>query len=544
MPNPDPPDGPVRTRSSLGAGLRLLALCVVVAAAAIIQGCASLAPVDKVPSKAIAARPDSTLGAIAARSVPTADETGFRALPVSSFSMDARLALAHAAQSSLDLQYYLLQDDATGRTLMRAVRDAALRGVRVRILVDDLYTADSAHVLRDLAAYDNVEVRLFNPFPAGRALMLTRWAFSLFDFARVNHRMHNKMLLADGAFAVAGGRNIANEYFFRSDQGNFIDFDLLLTGKAVVDLGAIFDAYWNSPRVYPIDAVEAMSPDRSALRADFEQRSRIDDAPFVLPAPEARDVLGYGPLSRDLEHPPLRLLHGTVHVFADDPEKVSGRSESGHDSTTVTAQAMATFAGATSQLTLASPYFVPGQLGMDMLRVARSRGVATTIITNSLAANDEPFASAAYARYRKPMLKMGVDIYEISSRPPELAKHYGAKIGSIGRSHAKIAVVDRRITFLGSMNMDFRSSRTNTELGMLIESTELAGQVCGLLNELSASDAFRLSLEQPGDRLTWTITNDGTEDGATTVYHDEPDASLATRLKIFLFSPLVPDGLL
>jgi putative cardiolipin synthase len=352
--------------------------------------------------------------------------------------------------------------------------------------------------------------------------------------------MHNKMLLADGAFAVAGGRNIANEYFFRSDQGNFIDFDLLMVGKAVADLGAIFDAYWNSPRVYPIDALEAMSPDRSALRADFEQRSRIDDGTFMPPAPEARDVLGYAPLSRDLEHPPLRLLHGTVHVFADDPEKVSGRSESGRDSTTVTAQAMAAFAGATSQLTLASPYFVPGQLGMETLRAARSRDVATTVITNSLAANDEPFASAAYARYRKSMLKMGVDIYEISSRPPELAKHYGAKIGSIGRSHAKIAVVDRRITLLGSMNMDFRSSRTNTELGMLIDSTELAGQVCGLLEELSATDAFRLSLEQPGDRLMWTII----EDGAMTVYHDEPDAGLATRLKIFLFSPLVPDGLL
>src|ERR1700754_3348145 len=232
MPNRDPPDAPAPWRSSLGAGLRLLALCVGFAAAAIIQGCASLAPVDKPASQAIAARANTALGAIAARSVASADETAFPALPLSAFSMDARLALVNAAQSSLDLQYYLLQDDATGRTLMRAVRDAALRGVRVRILVDDLYTADSARVLRDLAAYDNIEIRLFNPFPAGRALMLTRWAFSLFDFARVNHRMHNKMLLADGAFAVAGGRNIADEYFFRSDEGNFIDFDLLLAGKA------------------------------------------------------------------------------------------------------------------------------------------------------------------------------------------------------------------------------------------------------------------------------------------------------------------------
>lgn len=540
MPNSDPHHDPARSYGRAGAGLRLLALCAVVAAAAVIQGCASLAPIDKVASQAIAARPDTTLGAIAARSVPAADATGFRALPVSAFSMDARLALVHAAQSSLDLQYYLLQDDATGRTLMRAVRDAALRGVRVRILVDDLYTADSARVLRDLAAYDNIEVRLFNPFPAGRALMLTRWAFSLLDFARVNHRMHNKMLLADGAFAVAGGRNIADEYFFHSDEGNFIDFDLLLAGKAVADLEAIFDTYWNSPRVYPIDALEARSHDPSALRADFEQRLRIDDTPFAPPAPEARDVLGYAALSRDLEHPPLRLLYGAVHVFADDPEKVSGRSASGHDPTTVTAQAMAAFAGASSQLTLASPYFVPGQLGMDALRATRSRDVATTVITNSLAANDEPFASAAYARYRKPMLKIGVDIYEINSKPQALAKRYGARIGSIGRSHAKIAVIDRRITFLGSMNMDFRSSRTNTELGMLIESTELAEQVCGLLEELSAADAFRLSLEQPGDHLLWTIT----EDGATTVYHDEPDASLGTRLKIFLLAPLVPEGLL
>lgn len=540
MPDPVPNDDPARRCGPLGAVFRQLAVCVVVATAAVLQGCASLAPVDKVPSQVIAARPDTTLGAIAARSVPAADATGFRALPVSAYSLDARLALVHAAQSSLDLQYYLLQDDSTGRTLMRAVRDAALRGVRVRILVDDLYTADSARVLRDLAAYDNIEVRLFNPFPAGRALMLTRWAFSLFDFARVNHRMHNKMLLADGAFAVAGGRNIADEYFFRSDEGNFIDFDLLLAGKAVAELGAIFDAYWNSPRVYPIDALEPMSKDPSALRAEFEQHLRIDDAPFVPPPPEARDVLGYAALSRDLEHPPLRLLHGTVQVFADDPEKVSGRSESGRDPTTVTARAKAAFDGATSQLTLASPYFVPGQLGMDALRESRRRDVATTVITNSLAANDEPFASAAYARYRKPMLKMGVDIYEINSKPQALAKRFGARIGTIGRSHAKIAVMDRRITFLGSMNMDFRSSRTNTELGMLIESSELAEQVCGLLEELSAADAFRLSLEQPGDHLLWTIT----EDGATTVYHDEPGASLATRLKIFLLAPLVPEGLL
>jgi putative cardiolipin synthase len=540
MPNPTSPPDRVFSCSSVRAALRLLAMCVALLAAVTTQGCASLAPMVKVASKAIAARQNTALGAIAVQSASVADGTGFRALPISSFSMDARIALVNAAQSSIDLQYYLLQNDATGSTLMRAVRDAALRGVRVRILVDDLYTVDSARMLRDLAAYENVEVRLFNPFPAGRSLFLTRWAFSLFDLARVNHRMHNKMLVADGAFAVAGGRNIANEYFFQSDKGNFIDFDLLLCGRAVVDLESIFDLYWNSPRVYPITALETASSDSSALRAEFEQRSIVQGTPFEAPAADARDMLGYAPLSHDLQYPPLNLLHGAVRVFADDPEKVSGRSNDGHDSTTVTTQALAAFDGATSELTLASPYFVPGELGIEVLREARSRNVTTTVITNSLAASDVPFASAAYARYRKSMLKMGVEVYEISSKPPELAQHYGAKIGSIGRSHAKIAVMDRRVTFLGSMNMDFRSSRTNTELGMLIESTELAKQICDLLDVLSATDAFRLSMEQPGDRLAWTIT----KDGATIVYHDEPDADVGTRLKIFLFSPLVPDTLL
>jgi cardiolipin synthase C len=540
MPHPNPPCERAPGHDSGPVGRLLLLTCASVAMIAIIPGCASLAPVDKVASKAITSQPDTALATVAAASALPVGTTGLRALPISSFSMDARLALVRAARNSLDLQYYLLQDDATGETLMRAVRDAAVRGVRVRVLVDDLYTTGSARILRDLAAYDNVEVRLFNPFPAGRATMLTRWAFSLFDFTRVNHRMHNKMLLADGAFAVAGGRNIADEYFFRSDKGNFIDFDLLLVGKAVADLAEIFDVYWNSPHAYPIQAIEATSLDQSALRTDFEQRARVDNATFERPAPELRDIFGYGALSRDLEHPPLDLLQGIVHVFADDPEKVAGHNETGDDPTTVTARAMAAFAGATSELKLASPYFVPGERGMQALRTARSRNVATTVVTNSLAANDEPFASAAYSRYRKPMLKMGVDIYEVSSRPPELAKHFGASIASIGRSHAKIAVVDRRVTFVGSMNMDFRSSRTNTELGMLVESTELSEQVCSLLEALSSTDAFHVTLEQPGERLKWSIT----ENGATTVYSDEPDAKFATRLKIFLFSPLVPDSLL
>jgi putative cardiolipin synthase len=162
------------------------------------------------------------------------------------------------------------------------------------------------------------------------------------------------------------------------------------------------------------------------------------------------------------------------------------------------------------------------------------------VVTNSLAANDEPFASAAYARYRKTILKMGVELYEISARPLELAGRYGGEIASIGRSHAKIAVIDRRTTFIGSMNMDFRSSRTNTEVGLFVDSDELSRQVCSLTQSLIASDAYHVNLDASQRKLIWTFT----ENGSTSVLDEEPEVGVGTRLKLFLFSPLVPESLL
>jgi putative cardiolipin synthase len=497
-------------------------------------GCASLAPADKQESRAIVA--ETPLGRISAQSV-AAGETGFRALPASAFSMDARLALARRAASSIDLQYYLLQNDASGRALAVALRDAALRGVRIRLLVDDLYTSGSAELLHGLSAYPNVEVRLFNPFPAGRALMATRWAFSLLDFARVNRRMHNKLFIVDGAFAIAGGRNIADEYFFHSSEANFVDFDLLIAGAAVGRLAATFDDYWNSRRVYTLQSMETAAADLAALRGGFERLTVGVEADFPDLPLELRDPLGYAPLAADLECPPLALLHGAVEVVADDPEKVSGRSESGHDPTTVTARVMTALEGARQTLTLASPYFIPGRIGIDTLRAARRRGVDIGLLTNSLAANDEPFASAAYAGYRKTLLKMGVEVYEIGPQLSVVSRRYGSRVAAVGRSHAKIVVIDHRTTFVGSMNMDFRSSRENTELGLLVDSPALAAQVEQLLADLQASDAYRLSLDKSGERIVWTLTRDGS------VFDNDPGVGFATRL-LLLLAPLVPQELL
>ena len=210
-------------------------------------GCAGLPrDVQRPPSQAIAASADTDLGRIALASAPDRTRSGFRLLSWSAQSLAARIELIRRAQVSLDVQYYVIHDDETGRHLLRALRDAAERGVRVRLLVDDLYTAGTDPLLLGLAAYPNVEVRLFNPFPMGRDSLSARLTLSLFDLGRVNHRMHNKLLVADGAMAVAGGRNIGNEYFMVSGLANYIDLDAFAVGPIVAKLAALFDQYWNS----------------------------------------------------------------------------------------------------------------------------------------------------------------------------------------------------------------------------------------------------------------------------------------------------------
>lgn len=524
---------------------------LLIATLLILSGCAALPPpVPREPTQALPASQNELLGRIAAQSLAVqsmaadsaaAGSSGFRPLPVSSFAMDARLTLARNAQKSLDLQYYLLQNDTTGHALVRAVRDAAQRGVRVRLLVDDLYTADNDKMLQALAAFPNIEIRLFNPFPAGRAYAFTRWLFALGDFARINHRMHNKLFIADGAFAIAGGRNIADEYFFTSKDGNFVDFDLLLAGDAVPRLAATFDSYWNSPRIFPLHTIAPPKESPQALRDEFERLTADALNSYPPPPPTTPDLLGYTPLSADLQHPPLRLLYGSIDVFADDPEKVSGRSESGTDTTTVTARAGMAMAEAQHEVVVGSPYFIPGQPGMAGLRRARENGVRVVVITNSLASNDEPFASAAYGRYRVAMLKLGAELYETDSSQLKHDVDFSAALrSSVGRSHSKLIVIDRRTTFVGSMNMDFRSSRVNTELGMLVHSPELAKIVLALGERVNSVGSYKLRLDPSGEHVQWISINKGVE----TVYDSEPGVDFGTRLKLLLLFPFIAESLL
>lgn len=260
--------------ASLFPALRGLALWLVAAGiAGVLAGCAGLPPrTPEPPTLSIAASPSTALGRAAA-SLDTAAHDGLssiRPLVEASFALDARFELMRRAQASLDVQTYQLGNDKTGRLLLRELRNAARRGVRVRLLLDDFYTTGMDRLLLGLAAEPNAEVRLFNPFVNARDHSATRWLEFFGDFRRLNHRMHNKLFVADGAMAIAGGRNLADEYFLRSEDANFIDFELLMAGPVVPEAARIFDTYWNSEVVYPLQRVAGASGTPEALKSEFE----------------------------------------------------------------------------------------------------------------------------------------------------------------------------------------------------------------------------------------------------------------------------------
>jgi putative cardiolipin synthase len=520
-------------------------LLLVLLLAVFAGGCATRLPTierDKIASEAIPASADTALSKIVANSTPdTSHHSGFRLMPLGSFSFDTRIQLARRAQVSLDVQYYHFEPDDTGRWLLRALRDAAERGVRVRLLIDDFYTGGHDELFLAFAAHKNVQVRLFNPFCCARGSgQATRFLASLGDWGRVNHRMHNKLFIADGIAAVIGGRNIANEYFLRSETNNFIDLDAFVVGRMIEPMAALFDRYWNSDAVWPYETIATSPLDAAARRAYFEDATGPARTP---PPPELppNDILGYGPLRDDLEDGRLGLTWGEGYVFADHPDKPFEGSVGGELlETSVTYNVLEALKQAKSELVISSPYFIPGPRGMEFLRELRSRGVRTSVMTNSLGATDEPLVHLGYSRYRPDMLNMGIELYELSNQRVKRNKrlfHFGE---SLGRLHAKLAVIDRRVSFIGSMNFDPRSATINTELGAVIDSPQIARELQRVIDLDRLQSAYRVRFNPRGTGLEWL----GTDEEGDVVLTQEPDSSLWLRLRLWLLSPLVPEELL
>ncbi len=520
----------------------------------VLAGCAGLPQgVQREHSRALGEVAETRLAAVAEASLGKDEEgaearSGLRLLPAGDQALEARIALVRMAQKSVDAQYYQIADDASGRQFLRELREAGARGVRVRLLVDDLYAGGEDALLAGLAAQPGVQVRLFNPLPSRGGSAAGRTLLSLHHFDRVNRRMHNKLLLADNSFAISGGRNIADAYFERGSQpANFIDMDLLTAGPVVAQMSAVFDDYWNSEQAYPVQSLAAHDAQGEPARLAFDARVREQGAASELPADDL-DELGQVPVGAQLTRGRVELAMAAVHVLADPPHKVAPAAADGREDGPVMRANLALLQHARSEVFVASPYFVPGERGLQALRQATAAQVRVSLMTNSLATTDEPLVHFGYARYRQALLDMGVALYELmpqqALREPQEREAAGGSIGSasLGRLHAKLAVVDGRWLSVGSMNMDRRSAHSNTEMALIIDSPALAGQVLALLQaeRLPFSYQVRNGGGEGARALQW-VSQAGDRE---TVLAREPALNWGRRLRLSMLSMVVDEELL
>jgi len=444
-------------------------------------------------------------------------QSGFHLLVDGIDALAARLVMAERAERSIDTQYYLITNDLIGGLYIRSLLRAADRGVRVRLLLDDILTKGYDVGMAALDSHPNFEVRIFNPF-AGRSNRIA----DAFSVSRINRRMHNKSFTADNQITLIGGRNIAAEYFAARKDVNFADADVLAVGPVVADVSQMFDLYWNSYSALPVPAFADMPDDPAAelvkLRARLEANFEA-----VLTTPYAEAV------KADIERytgKGDREIYWAPHVLAyDSPDKAI--KEKAEQSASILTPLRESVRGAERELIIISPYFVPRKSGIKLLSELRQRGVEVTVITNSLAANNHAIVHAGYAPSRKPLLEQGVKIYEYKALAPPPGVDRGGAGASLATLHTKAFVVDREEFFLGSFNWDPRSAYINTELGVIIRSPPLASAVAERIDMKLDAVTYEVVLNENGG-LTW-IDRSGDE---PVMFYTEPDTGFWRRFGV------------
>jgi cardiolipin synthase C len=502
------------------------------------SGCASL-PKDypREPSRAWERPQETKLGrALAPAAAQHPGMSGFHVLGNGMDAFVARMALAEAAERTLDLQYYIFHSDLTGKLILDSLVRVADRGVRVRLLIDDTAAKGKDAALATIASHPQIEVRVFNPSP-GRSG--AAWLFgAAADFDRINHRMHNKMFVADNQAGVVGGRNIGDEYFGAREGVNFADMDLLAMGPVVQDLSRSFDDFWNSEWAYPIEALHTAKPAPDALEKGREMlaahRLAAQDSDY---AKRLRD----SDLLKRLEGRDLPLVWAPARVVYDRPEKAGSEGRPADD-LKLQSQIKSDVSEARSEILISSPYFIPGERGVASFRHLREKGVRIRIVTNSFAGNDVALVHSGYAKYRKDLLKLGVELYELKPSLAESPEKDQQRFGSSGASlHAKAFIIDRERVFVGSLNLDPRSVDLNTELGFIVESRELAEMLARQFDELiRPAYTYRLELGPQDGDLVW-ITE---ENGREVRFTRDPDVGFWRRFSTWFLSIFAPESLL
>jgi len=449
----------------------------------------------------------------------------------------ARIALAKEADRTIDAQYYMIHGDLTGALFGKQLIAAADRGVKVRLLIDDMDLEDRDEALSALGHHPNIELRIFNPFSRKTLRM---WQY-LSRLGSVTRRMHNKSFTVDNQVTVVGGRNIGNEYFDADPELAFGDLDMLAVGPVVRDVSKSFDEYWNSPLAYPVDV----------LRPDLAGTKNLDSSRKKLVTYlEGDDVKNYvnfldeNELISRVKSGKEKFEWGPAEVLADNPEKLDSYRTTEEYSMAPSLSPF--FEDLQKELLIFSPYFVPGREGTKGLCELRQRGVRVRIFTNSLASTDVGIVHSGYVKYRRALLRAGVELYEVNKKIDRVTRKEkkGDTGGAKASLHAKSFVLDRKKVFVGSLNLDPRSIRENTEVGIMLTSETLAERMVEGFDEVVNKAAFRLELKKDEQGLEYIIWH-GMEDGKERTWSHEPHTTFGRRFLIHTlrFVPFVESQL-
>ena len=505
-----------------GKGARPILLLLVLGALA---ACATV-PEDypREPSYADTATSETAVGRFAESwSAANRGVSGFYPLVSGNDAFGARLRLIERAERAIDAQYFLMKNDDAGRIFAEAFMRAADRGVKVRFLLDDVFTTVDDHTLAMLDYHPMIEVRLYNPI-ARRGVF---YANFLGDFRRANRRMHNKSFTVDNGISIVGGRNIADEYFELRHDAEFLDFDVLVVGPAAAEVNEAFDAFWNDERSFPITvfdesiSVEDFMAWRVALDAEFE-RSEQSIYRHAVDSKLVHELFEGG-----------RDLYPAAHqVIMDSPGKLAtGISE---DQQALVNYLADVTAGARSEVIVITPYFVPYKSGVAFWKDLVDRGVRVIVLTNSLASNNHVAVHSGYARHRKAVINAGVELHE--ARVDAVNNPGDPDRPDVLTLHTKAVIIDRRTLFAGSLNMDPRSIEINSELGIVIDSADMVAPLAHEFIDDLDEFSYRVRLDDNG-KLVWH----GRVDGNPVIESREPQTSAWRRFKAFLLK-IVPDS--
>ena len=548
------------TRTSR-AGVRLFQRYTLLVLVALLTACATrpaASVFDHPATHAISASVDTPLSeALAPLEAAHPGESGFLLLPRDDQALQMRIALARSATKTLDMQYYIADGDTTGKLVLAAAFHAADRGVRVRLLVDDLNFKRIDSTMAALDTHPNIEVRVFNPFGSAQRSMFQRTVNVFTQIDHFDRRMHNKAMIADNQVAIVGGRNLSDAYFGADQALAFRDLDVFAAGPIVPHISTSFDEFWNSPDAYPLSVLNGqhfkkadLHAARDALRADWPADVHVHHA-----MPSDGTSLAVQVAQRQLQ-----LTWATAEFRGDTPNKITAPSDA-YRSPPMHAliDALRT---AQHEVLILSPYFVPHDAGVKLLGELTKRGVHVDVLTNSMASTDAIPVQAGYGPYRVPLLEDGVDLYEYKPLHKTRGMHEVHERGepfaaSKSRTalHAKVYVVDRSTLVIGSMNLDPRSAHLNTELALFIHSPLLADQVAQWFDKaISLSASYRLSLATPVERaqmqggagaaprIVWTSKEPGPDGPYLKTWTVDPEAGVYRNALTGLFRLLPIDA--